>query len=113
VGFIPEGFDNAGESNQLYWTQVYKNLKLDRSRVACMYNANRRPHRYQVGDAVVFRLNVVSSKAQNISAKMLMRWSKPMDVSKLLGPNMLLLANPDTGIIVRRDHVSQVKEYVQ
>jgi hypothetical protein len=109
----PEGFDNAGDSNQLYRTHPYKNSKLARSKVTSRYNANRRPHRYEVGDTVVFRLNVVSSKAQNISAKMLMRWSKPMVVSKLVGHNTIFLVSPDTGVIGGRAHVSQVKAYIQ
>ena len=61
---------------------------------------------------VVYRKNLVSSKAQGISAKLLLRWSKPMVVAKILRPNVVLLANPETGVLVRRAHVSQLKAYV-
>ena len=61
---------------------------------------------------VVYRKNLVSSEAQGISAKLLLRWSKPMVVAKFLRPNVVLLANPETGVIVRRAHVSQLKAYV-
>jgi len=35
-----------------------------------------------------------------------------MVVAKILRPNVVLLANPETGVIVRRAHVSQLKAYV-
>ena len=55
--------------NQSFWTQAYEFLKRPKSKVAVRYNAKRKPHQYSVGDTVVYRLHVVSSKAQNISAK--------------------------------------------
>jgi hypothetical protein len=38
-----------------------------KKKVAQRYNANRKPHQYQAGDTVVYRLNLVSSKALNVS----------------------------------------------
>ena len=35
-----------------------------------------------------------------------------MVVAKILRPNMVLLANPETGVIVRRAHVSQLEAYI-
>ena len=98
--------------NQSFWTQAYENLKRPRSKFALSYDANRKPHQYSVGDTVVYRLYVVSSKAQNISAKLAMRWSRPVLIAKVVGPNSVLLANPDTGVVVRRAHVSQLKPFV-
>jgi len=69
----PEGTDGTGEVNQSFWTQAYENLKRTRSKVAQSNDANRKPHHYSVGDTVVYRLHVVSSKAQNISVKLAMR----------------------------------------
>ena len=43
---------------------------------------------------------------------LLMRWSQPVVIAKFTGVNNVLLANPDTGVIVRRAHVSQLKSYV-
>jgi hypothetical protein len=56
------GIDGNAESNHLFWTQVYENLKLAWSKVARRYDANRKPHQYRVGDTVVFRLNVDGSR---------------------------------------------------
>jgi hypothetical protein len=71
-----------------------------------------RPHKYQVGDTVVYRLNVVSNKAAQVSIKFLLKWSKPVVIAKIVRPNVVLLANPDTGVIIRKAHVSQLKSYV-
>jgi hypothetical protein len=79
--------------------------------VASRYNAGRRAHSYQIGDMVVYRLNLVSSKARNILAKLSLKWSQPVVVAKILRPNVVLLANPGTGVIVCRAHVSQLKPY--
>ena len=104
--------DGTGEPNQSFWTQTYKNLMQARKKVARRYDVNRKPHQFQVGDTVVYRMNLASSKAQNISAKLLLRWSKPMVIAKIVRPNVVLLANPETGVIGRRAHVSQLKAFV-
>ena len=93
----PEGTDVTGEVNQSFWTQSYENLKKPRSKVALSYDANRKPQQYSVGDTVVYCLHMVSSKAHNISAKLAMRWSRPVLIAKVVGPNSVLLSNPDTG----------------
>jgi len=108
----PVSTDGTGEANQSFWTQAYENLKQARSKVAWRYDVNRKPHQYREGDTMIFRLNAASSKAQNISAKLLMRWSKPLVIAKIVGPNTVLLAKHDTGVIVRRAHVSQLKPFV-
>ena len=99
-------------TNQSFWADAYANLRAARARVANRYNANRTPHTYKVGNLVMYRKNLVSSKAQNVSSKFLMRWSDPLVIAKFVATNTLLLANPDTGVIVRRAHVSQLKPYV-
>jgi len=104
--------DGTGEPNQSFWTQAYKNLMQAGKKVAQRYDVNRKPHQFQIGDTVVYRLNLASSKAQNISAKLLLRWSKPMVIAKIVRPNVVLLANPKTGVIVRRAHVSQLNVFV-
>jgi len=35
-----------------------------------------------------------------------------MVTAKIVRPNVVLLANPETGVIVRRAHVSQLKTFV-
>jgi len=42
-----------------------------------------------------------------------MRWSEPVVIVKFNGENNVLLANPDTGVVIRRAHVSQLKRYVK
>jgi hypothetical protein len=81
------------------------------NKVARRYNENRKAHSFQVGDLVMYRMNVVSRKALNISGKMQLRWSAPAVISKIVNDNNVLLANPDTGVVIRRAHVSQLKAY--
>ena len=59
----------------------------------------------------MYRKNLVSSKAQNVTAKLLLRWSEPLVISKITNDNNVLLANPGTGGIVRKAHVSQLKVF--
>ena len=79
--------------------------------MAHRYNLNRKPQENQVGDTVLYRINPVSSNALNISAKLLLKWSRPMIITKFVRPNVVLLANPETGVITWRAHVSQLKAF--
>lgn len=87
-------------------------MKQARNKVAKRYDVDRNPHEYQVGDTVVCRIRLASSKANNISAKFLLRWSKPVTIAKIVRLNVVLLVNPETGVIVRGAHVSQLKAFV-
>ena len=82
------------------------------SKLARSYDANCKPHQYSVGDTVVYRLHVFSSKAQNNSAKLAMQWSRPVLIAKVVGANSVLLANADTRVVVRRAYVCQLKPFV-
>jgi hypothetical protein len=57
-------------------------------------------------------LNLVSSKAQYVSDKLMLRWSDPVVTAKFLRPNVVLLANTDTGVVGRRAHVNHLKPYI-
>jgi hypothetical protein len=59
---------------------------------------------------VVFKLNLISSKVKRTSAKMLMKWSQPVLIAEFLALNVVQLANPLTGVLVRKAHVSQIKK---
>jgi len=107
----PEKVGNNVHSNQSFWTEAYRNLRLACKKVANRYNKDSKPHQFQVGDMVVYRLHLASSKAQNITAKLLLRWSRPVVIAKMIRPNIALLENPDTGVVIRRAHVSQLKKY--
>jgi hypothetical protein len=108
-----EGTREPKEKERGFWTKAYENLKRAKDRVAKRYDANRKPHQYQVDDLVMYRLNLTSSKAQNISAKLLLKWPKLVVIAKVVRPNVVLLANPDTGVILRWAHVSQLKQCVR
>jgi len=95
--------------NQSFWTRAYHNLQVAGKRVARRYNQNDTPHQYCVGDTVRYQLKLCTSKAQNISAKLLLMWSEPMILAQRVRPNVVLLANPDACVIIRRAHVSQLK----
>jgi hypothetical protein len=103
----------SDQDKQSFWTKAYEKLKKARCKVAERYDAGRRPHTYKVGDTVVYRLNIVSNKANQVSAKFLLKWSKPVIIAKIVRDNVVLLANPDTGVIIRKAHVSQLKRYVK
>jgi hypothetical protein len=107
----PVSKDGSGGMSQSFWSQAYANLIQARNRVTSRCNARRRAHSYQIDNMVVYRLNVISSKARKISAKLSLKLSHPVVVAKILRPNVVLLTNPDTGVIVRRTHVSQLKPY--
>jgi hypothetical protein len=109
----PVNGNDPEHNSQLFWTRAYANLVKARDKVAKRYDARRQPHKYKVNDTVVYRKNLVSSKTQNVSAKLMLRWSEPVVVARILRPNVMLLANPDTGVIIRRAHVSQLKPYVK
>jgi len=103
---------NSGQvngSDSSFWAQVYDNLKHASRKVALRYNRGRGPHSFKVGGMVRYRLKPVSSKAREVSAKMMLRWSKPLVISSEVRPNVVLLADPSSGTIVRRAHVSQLK----
>jgi hypothetical protein len=78
--------DGSGEVSQSFWLRAYANFIQARSKVASRYNASRRHHSYQVCAMVVYRLDVISSKARNISAKLSLKWSKPVVLAKILRP---------------------------
>jgi hypothetical protein len=64
-----------------------------------------------VGDLVLVRMHPLSSKSQQRSAKLDFRWSVPLKIVRFVSPVTVQLANPDTGVIVRKAHVSQVKRH--
>jgi hypothetical protein len=106
---------NDGQVNSAdrdFWSRANRNLKDASRKVALKYNRDCKPHCFCVGDTVRYRLKLLSSKARDVSAKMLLRWSEPMVICKEVRPNVVLLAHPDPGVVTRRAHVSQLKKCV-
>jgi len=99
------------EERTKFWTQAIRNLNVSRDRVARRFNVGRQEGKFKVGDTVVYQRNVLSTKGKGVSQKLELKWSKPVVIVKVLGPNTVLLAVPETGVIIRKAHVSQLKRY--
>jgi hypothetical protein len=63
----------SGVNDQSFWADAYACLKKAHDRVKVRYDAGRSPNPYEVGDTVVFRMRLVSSKPNMVSAKLLLR----------------------------------------
>jgi hypothetical protein len=50
-------------------------------------------------------------KGFEASAKLENRWSNPMVIARFLTRVTVRLTNPDTGVLLRKAHVSQLKRY--
>jgi hypothetical protein len=96
---------------KVYWERGLVNLKRARNRVARRYNALRSEAMFRVGDFVLVKFHPQSSKALKRSAKIGNKWSNPLMIVKFLTKVTVQLANPDTGVIVRKAHVSKLKRY--
>ena len=81
--------------------------------MAQKYNKERKAHQFEVGVTVMYKKYLVRSKAQNISGKLLLRWSEPLVIAKMVNCNDVLLASLITGVIVRKAPLSQIKAYVK
>jgi hypothetical protein len=101
------------KKGKLFWAEAIRSLRKARDRVAHRYNATRKATPFKVGDVVVYRVKVLSSKRKGVSAKLELKWSKPMVIAKFLKPNVVQLANAETGVVVRKAHVCQLKGYHQ
>jgi hypothetical protein len=75
-----------------FWGQAIRNLRIAWDRVTRRYNEARREPRFRIGDTVVYRRHVLSSREKGISQKFELRWSRPMVIVKYLAPNVVLLA---------------------
>jgi hypothetical protein len=86
-------------------------LRKARARVADRYNARRTRAEFRVGDLVLQRLHPLSSKSQQRSAKLDYKWPAPLKIARFVSPVTVLLANSETGVIIRKAHVSQLKRH--
>jgi hypothetical protein len=72
-----------------FWAKAIRKLRKARDQVALRYNVVRKATSFKVGDVVVCRVKVLSSKGKGVSAKLELKWSKPMVITKLLKPNIV------------------------
>jgi hypothetical protein len=89
------------------WERALKNLKRGRDRVVRRCNTLRSEAVFRVGD-----LDLVKPHPQSSKAKIENKWPDPLWIVRLLTKVTVQLANPDTGVIVRKAHVSQLKRYL-
>jgi transposase InsO family protein len=94
-----------------FWRRALQNLTQARDRVARRYNKGRREASYKVGDIVIYRKHVMSSKAQGISQKLALRWSKPMVILRFTAPNVVQLALVENRAVTRKAHLTQIKKF--
>ena len=59
------------------------------------------------------KLHPLSSKKDKRSAKLELRWSRPLVIGQFLNPVTVELVDRDTGARVRKAHVSQLKSCPQ
>ena len=96
-----------------FWTEAIRNLRMAKNRVAKRFNVGRKEAQYKVGDTVLCQTKVLSSKGKGISQKLEFKWSVPMVIVRFLKHNVVQLAMPESGVIIRKAHVSQLKSYHQ
>jgi hypothetical protein len=99
----------SSTDTKVFWERALANLKKARDRVARRYNELRSEVGLRVGDLVCVKLHPQSSKILNRSAKIADKWSDPFTIAKFLTNVTVQMANPETGVIVRKAHVSQLK----
>jgi len=99
------------EREKEIWAEAIRNLWKARDQLARRYNDVRRTTRFKVGDVVVHLVKVLSSTGKGISAKLELRWSKPMVIAKFLKTNVVQLANAESSVVVRKAHLCQLKKY--
>ena len=104
----PKDYDSNDNPNQTRWADAFRNLLTSKKRVVRRYNLGRKADQFCEGDLVRYHFYLSSSNVHNITDKML-RWSMPVKIVRRIEPNVVLLAGPETGTIVRRAHVSQLK----
>lgn len=93
------------------WREAINQMIKAKNRVAGNYNKGRKPHDFRIGDSVLVKLFPKSSKIMGRTAKLELKWSSPLIISKFLTPVTVQLSHPDNGNIIRKAHVSQIKKY--
>jgi hypothetical protein len=88
-----------------FWERALDNLKKARDRVARRYNGTRSEVVFKEGDLVLVKLHPFSSKPLQQSAKITSKWAGPFVIVKILTKVTVQLANPDTGVIVKKRHM--------
>lgn len=91
------------------WENSRQNLLRPWERVGRRYNNGKIPNPFQMGDLVYCRSHPQSSAIAKIAAKLLYRWSGSHQIDCFLYPVFVRLVHPDSGILFRKAHVSNLK----
>ncbi|KAF6216171.1 hypothetical protein GE061_000511 [Apolygus lucorum] len=98
---------------QAVWEQACHNLQRAMERRKKYYDQIHTPHTFKEGDQVLIRQYVLSSKINNVNAKLTYRYSEPYIVDKVLSPVTYRLVNKIDNNDVKTQHVSQLKPFPQ
>jgi len=93
------------------WAAARRNLIRARELVRRKYNKGRVANPFSVGDLVFCKTHPASSALDKRAAKLCHRWSGPHRIVKFLTPVTVRLADPRTGVVFRRAHISQLKPF--
>lgn len=102
--------DKDAKSMEEFWEMALSNLRKAHARVVDKYDAGRRRAKFCVGDLVLVRFHPLSSKLWQRSAKLDYKRSVPLTIARFVSPVIVLLANPDTGVIIKKGTRLSVKE---
>ena len=81
---------DKSDASQSISARAFKNLRSARRKVAREFNERRKPNQFRLGDTVMYTQILVSNKVHNVTAKMLLRWSEPLVINKILNENNVL-----------------------
>lgn len=93
------------------WRDAYSNLVKALAKRKKYYDARHTSRTYKLGDQVLIKTYVISSRANNVNAKLAHKYSVPYRVTKVLSPVTYELTNAAAPSDVRTHHVSQLKTY--
>lgn len=108
---VPVNVPGPPENIDIEWREAIDHMVQARNRVATKYNRGRVPHQFKIGDLVLVKLFPKSSRIMGKTAKLELKWSLPMKISRFLTPVTVELSHSETGNIIRKAHVSQIKRY--
>lgn len=91
------------------WKDAYHNLLKSHNSSKKRYDMYRNPIPYKIGDIVFLKSNPVSKACNQITAKLLPRYSGPYLIKEWISPVSVKLFSTDGQTFVRRAHVSQLK----
>jgi hypothetical protein len=66
---------------------------------------------FKVGDLVLCKAHALCSKPKKYCAKLSNKWSSPLLIARFLTVVTAQLANPETGVMVKKAHVTHLMRY--